>query len=59
MLRATEIKYRARAQGKVRHPMLPEEERRDRAIVNDTVRAAVPLRPVGSVDQYGVPIATE
>jgi hypothetical protein len=40
--------------------MLTEDERKDRAIVNETVRTGrTPLRPAGSADRYGVPIATE
>jgi hypothetical protein len=40
--------------------MLTEEERKDRAIVNETVRTRqTPLRPAGSADYYGVPKATE
>jgi hypothetical protein len=38
--------------------MLTEEERKDRAIVNETVRTGrTPLRPAGSADKYGVPRA--
>jgi hypothetical protein len=37
--------------------MLTPEERKDRAIVNETVRTGMtPLRPAGSADQYGVPL---
>jgi hypothetical protein len=40
--------------------MLTEEERKDRAIVNETVRTGrTPLRPAGSADQYDVPVAEE
>lgn len=40
--------------------MLTEEERKDRAIVNETVRTGqTPLRPAGSADRYGVPKAEE
>jgi hypothetical protein len=40
--------------------ILTEEERKDRAIVNETVRTGkTPLRPAGSADQYGVPWAEE
>jgi hypothetical protein len=40
--------------------MLTPEERKDRAIVNETVRTRMtPLRPAGSVDRYGVPRAEE
>jgi hypothetical protein len=41
---------------------LQPDERRDRAKVNEAVRAGLklgPLRPAGSPDQYGVPKATE
>lgn len=39
---------------------LTPEERRDRAIVNEAVRTGRgPLRPAGSADLYGVPIAEE
>jgi hypothetical protein len=35
-------------------------ERMDRAIFNEAVRTQMsPLRPVGSADQYGVPMADE
>jgi hypothetical protein len=38
--------------------LLTEEERNDRAIVNETVRTGrTPLRPAGSADKYGVPTA--
>jgi hypothetical protein len=38
--------------------MLTEAERKDRAIVNETVRTGrTPLRPAGTADQYRVPIA--
>jgi hypothetical protein len=38
--------------------MLTEDERKDRAIVNETVRTGrTPLRPAGSADKYGVPRA--
>jgi hypothetical protein len=38
--------------------MLTEDERKDRAIVNETVRTGMtPLRPAGSADKYGVPRA--
>jgi hypothetical protein len=40
--------------------MLTPGERRDRAIVNETVRTQMsPRRPAGSADQYGVPRAEE
>jgi hypothetical protein len=40
--------------------MLTEEERKDRAILNETVRTGrTPLRPAGSADRYGVPRAEE
>jgi hypothetical protein len=40
--------------------MLTEDERKDRAIVNETVRTGrTPRRPAGSADRYGVPIAEE
>lgn len=40
--------------------MLTEEERKDRAIVNETVRSGqTPLRAAGSADQYDVPKAPE
>jgi hypothetical protein len=40
--------------------MLTEEERKDREIVNETVRTGrTPLRPAGSADQYDVPKASE
>jgi hypothetical protein len=40
--------------------MLTPEERKDRAIVNETVRRrTTPLRPAGSADRYGVPRAEE
>jgi hypothetical protein len=40
--------------------MLTEDERKDRAIVNETLRTGrTPLRPAGSADLYGVPIAEE
>jgi hypothetical protein len=36
--------------------MLTEDERKDRAIVNETVRTGLtPARPAGSADKYGVP----
>jgi hypothetical protein len=39
---------------------LTPEERRDRELVNRVVREdRSPLRPAGSADQYGVPIAEE
>jgi hypothetical protein len=40
--------------------MLTEDERKDRAIVNETVRTEqTPLRPPGSADRYDVPTAPE
>jgi hypothetical protein len=40
--------------------MRTEDERKDRAIVNETVRTGrTPLRLAGSADRYGVPMATE
>jgi hypothetical protein len=40
--------------------MLTPEERRDRAIVNETVRTQMtPARPAGSADRYGVPRSEE
>ena len=40
--------------------MLTDEERKDRAIVNETVRTGRgPLRPAGTADEYGVPVAEE
>jgi hypothetical protein len=41
--------------------MMPTpEERKNRAIVNETVRTQMtPLRPAGSADRYGVPRAEE
>jgi hypothetical protein len=39
---------------------LTPDERRDRRLVNQVVRDGQgPLRPAGSADQYGVPIAEE
>jgi hypothetical protein len=39
---------------------LTDEERKDRALVNETVRTGRgPLRPPGSADRYGVPRAVE
>jgi hypothetical protein len=39
---------------------ITEDERKDRAIVNETLRTGrTPLRPAGSADLYGVPIAEE
>ena len=39
---------------------LTDAERKDRALVNETVRTGRgPLRPAGTADQYGVPLATE
>jgi hypothetical protein len=39
---------------------LTEEERMDRAIVDDAVRTQMsPLRPAGSADEYRVPKAKE
>jgi hypothetical protein len=39
---------------------LTEEERHDRAIVNEAVRTGgSPWRPAGSADRYGVPLAEE
>jgi hypothetical protein len=40
--------------------MLTPEERKDRAIVNETLRTQMsPLRPAGSADKFGAPIAEE
>jgi hypothetical protein len=40
--------------------MLTPEERKDRAIVNETVRTQMsPLRPAMSADRHGVPMAEE
>jgi hypothetical protein len=40
--------------------MLTQEERKNRAVVNETVRTQMsPLRPAGSADRYGVPMAAE
>jgi hypothetical protein len=40
--------------------MLTPEERKDRAIVNETVRSqATPWRPAGSADEFGAPVAEE
>jgi hypothetical protein len=40
--------------------MLTPEERRDHELVNRVVREGRgPLRPAGSADRYGVPIAEE
>jgi hypothetical protein len=40
--------------------MLTQEERKNRAVVNETVRTQIsPLRPAGSADRYGVPMAEE
>jgi hypothetical protein len=40
--------------------MLTPEERKDRAIVNETVRTqATPWRLAGSADLYGAPVAEE
>ena len=40
--------------------MLTSEERKNRAIVNETVRTQTsPLRPVGRADRYGVQRAEE
>lgn len=40
--------------------MLTDEERQDRTIVNETVwTGRSPLRPAGSANRYGVPIAEE
>jgi hypothetical protein len=39
--------------------MLTPEERKDRAIVNETVRTMSPLREAGSADEYGVRKAEE
>jgi hypothetical protein len=39
---------------------LTEEARKDRAIINKAVRTGrSPLRPAGSADRYGVPIAEQ
>jgi hypothetical protein len=39
---------------------LTEEERLDRAIVNEAVRTGgSPWRPAGSADRYGIPLAEE
>ena len=48
--------------GEIHYPvmMLTPEERKDRAIVNEAVRTQMsPLRPAGSGDEFGVPIAEE
>jgi hypothetical protein len=48
--------------GDIHYPvmLLTPEERKDRAIVNETVRTGrTPLRPAGSADRYGVPRADE
>jgi hypothetical protein len=37
--------------------MLTPKERKDRAIVNEAVRTQSPLRPAGSTDEFGVPVA--
>jgi hypothetical protein len=40
--------------------MLTDDERKDRAIVNETVRTGhAPRRPPGTADQYGVPVAAD
>jgi hypothetical protein len=40
--------------------MLTEEERKDRAIVNEAVRTGrSPWRPAGTADQNDVPLATD
>jgi hypothetical protein len=40
--------------------MLTPEERADRATVNEAVRTQMtPLRPAGSADEHGVPLADE
>lgn len=40
--------------------MLTEEQRKDRAIVNETVRTGrTPVIPAGSADKFGVPRAEE
>jgi hypothetical protein len=40
--------------------MLTAEERKNRAIVNETVRTQMsPLRPARSADRHGVPMAEE
>jgi hypothetical protein len=40
--------------------LLTPEERMDRAIFNEAVRTQMgPLRPAGSADRYGVPMAEE
>ncbi|MGX4770335.1 hypothetical protein ACWAUC_11090 [Bradyrhizobium guangdongense] len=40
--------------------VLSPEERRNRDVVNETVRTGrSPLRPPGSADQYGVPLAVD
>lgn len=40
--------------------MLTEDERKDRAIVNETVRTGrTPIRRAGMADQYGIPKATD
>jgi hypothetical protein len=40
--------------------MLTPEGRKDRAVVNETVRTrATPWRPAGSADELGVPTADE
>jgi hypothetical protein len=40
--------------------MLTPKERKDRAIVNEAVRTqSSPLRPAGSTDGFGAPVADE
>jgi hypothetical protein len=40
--------------------MLTEEQRKDRAIVNETARTGrTPIIPAGSADKYGVPRARD
>jgi hypothetical protein len=40
--------------------MLTQEERKNRAVVNETVRTQMsPLPPAGSADRYGVPMESE
>jgi hypothetical protein len=40
--------------------MLTDEERKDRALLNETVRTGrSPRRPAGTADQYDVPVAAD
>ena len=40
--------------------MLTDEERKDRALLNETVRTGrSPKRPAGTADQYDVPVAAD